>query len=46
MISATEVIRVAAIKTKNSGPIALWANECTEESTPERVRNVPKMTRS
>ena len=32
------------MKVKNSGPIALWAKACTEDSTPERVRKVPKMT--
>jgi hypothetical protein len=34
------------MKPKNSGPIALCANECTEDRTPERVRKVPKMTRA
>ena len=31
------------INPKNSGPIADCAKACTEESTPERVRKVPKM---
>src|SRR6266498_3558168 len=34
------------INPKKKGPIALCANACTDERTPERVRNVPKMTRS
>ena len=46
MTSATEAINVIAMYVKNNGPIALCANAWTEESTPERVRNVPKMTRS
>ncbi len=37
-------MKVSAMKAKNIGPMADWANECTDESTPERVRNVPKMT--
>ena len=31
---------------KKRGPIADWANAWTEESTPERVRKVPKIIRS
>ena len=29
------------IKPKNSGPMADWANECTEEITPLRTTKVP-----
>ena len=41
-----DTIKVIPMKAKNNGPIALWAKACTEESTPERVRNVPKITNS
>ena len=37
-------MKVTPIKPKNIGPIALWAKACTDESTPERVRKVPKIT--
>src|SRR5215510_7216894 len=46
MISATEVIKVIPMNPKKYGPIALCAKACTDDNTPERVRNVPKMTRS
>ncbi len=39
-----EVIKVTPMKIKNDGPMALCAKACTEDSTPERVRKVPKMT--
>jgi hypothetical protein len=40
-----EVIIVTPMKAKNIGPMALWEKACTEESTPERVRKVPKITK-
>jgi len=40
-----DTMNVTPINVKKSGPIADWAKACTEESTPERVRKVPKMTR-
>ena len=30
---------------RKAGPMADSEKECTEESNPERVKNVPKMTR-
>ena len=42
--SVNEMAKVTPMKMKKSGPTALWAKACTEESTPERVRKVPKMT--
>src|SRR3989304_3114806 len=41
----SEAMKVRPMKAKKSGPRADWAKACTEESTPERVRNVPKITR-
>src|SRR3990172_1933791 len=41
-----ETAKVTEIKRKNNGPMALCAKACTEDSTPERVRKVPKITRS
>ena len=40
-----DTMNVTPINVKKRGPIADWAKACTEESTPERVRKVPKMTR-
>ena len=42
--SARDAMNVMPMKPKNSGPMALCAKACTEDSTPERVRKVPKMT--
>src|SRR4030042_848333 len=44
--SKSDVIRVNPIKPKNNGPMALWAKAWTDSSTPDRVRKVPKITRS
>ena len=42
---AMEAIRVRLTKPMKKGPIGLFAKAWTEESTPERVRKVPKITR-
>ena len=39
-----EIVKVTVIKIKNRGPIELWAKACTEDSTPDLVRNVPNIT--
>ena len=36
---------VTARNPRMVGPIALWVKEWTELKTPERVMNVPRMTR-
>ncbi len=41
--SATEASSAIPRNTRNSGPIGLWVNECTELTTPDRVRNVPRI---
>jgi hypothetical protein len=42
--SDKEATVVTPMKAKNIGPMADWAKACTDDSTPERVRKVPKMT--
>ncbi len=41
--STTTAISATPRKPRKSGPIGLWVNECTELTTPERVRKVPRM---
>ncbi len=41
--STTTATRQMPRKTRKSGPIGLWVKECTELTTPERVRKVPRM---
>ena len=36
---------IAAMKTRNAGPISDWAKACTEFRTPDRTMNVPRMLR-
>jgi hypothetical protein len=44
--SAKDATKVAPMKAKKAGPIPDSAKACTEDSTPDRVRNVPKITRA
>ena len=46
MISATEKSDEMTTNARNQAPIELLANEWIELTTPERVRNVPKIESS
>jgi hypothetical protein len=41
-----EAIKIKNTNPKNSGPKEDCAKECTDDITPLRVKNVPKMTRA
>ena len=44
-ISPTVTATTRAKKARIVGPIPDWVKACTDSSTPERVRNVPRMVR-